>query len=79
MAYKECTKCQEVKPFTHFTINGNRRRSDCRECERDRAKMKKRASRERLREVRLPDPPLGPCPLASAFNQWRAPATLAMW
>jgi len=70
MAYKACTKCAEVKPFTHFTINGNRRRAECRECERERAKLKKRECREKVRAEREQEAPPAPCLLASAFNRW---------
>lgn len=72
MAYKACSKCQEVKPFTHFTINGNRRRAECRECERARVAENKRRSRASLRqeeEVKASTP----CQIAEAMREWRGP------
>lgn len=71
MAYKACSKCQEVKPFTHFSTNGARRRSECRECERER--VAERVQKCRAKKAAMEQAPPPPCQIAEAMREWRGP------
>lgn len=83
--YKVCTKCHMWKTIESYSVNGNRRRSECGPCEYARASLRKKLAREQSRQAQefakaRPAMPNQPCPIAAAFNRWGGSLqTIAVW